>query len=166
MTEETSAVKHKVFAPYYLDRGFFIRQNIMKKFLTFAFAVIVALTATLFVACKKEPLVIKESDTYVVIKVETDKIDLTLANYMASLQEYQNMFAINDGMVTSINGIENASDWSACWMLYTDDYSEDCSNASYGTIEYKQKIYNSSMWGAEKLVVKNSCTYIWIYQTF
>ncbi len=166
MTEETSAVKHKVFAPYYLDRGFFIRQNIMKKFLTIALTIVLALTATLFVACKKEPLVVKESDTYVVIKVETDKTDLTLANYMASLVEYQNMFQIINGMVTSINGIENAADWSACWMLYTDDYSEDCSNAGYGTIEYKEKIYNASSWGAEKLVVKNGCTYIWIYQTF
>lgn len=138
----------------------------MKKFLTIALTIVLALTATLFIACKKEPLVVKESDTYVVIKVETDKTDLTLANYMASLEEYQNMFQIINGMVTSINGIENAADWSACWMLYTDDYSEDCSNAGYGTIEYKEKIYNSSSLGAEKLVVKNGCTYIWIYQTF
>ena len=138
----------------------------MKKFLTIALTIVLALTATLFVACKKEPLVVKESDTYVAIKVETDKTDLTLANYMASLVEYQNMFQIINGMVTSINGIENAADWSACWMLYTDDYSEDCSNAGYGTIEYKEKIYNSSSLGAEKLVVKNGCTYIWIYQTF
>ena len=166
MTEETSAVKHKVFAPYYLDRGFFIRQNIMKKFLTIALTIVLALTATLFVACKKEPLVVKESDTCVVIKVETDKTDLTLANYMASLEDYADMFVIENGMVVSINGIENAADWSACWMLYTDDSSEDCSNAGYGTIEYKEKIYNASSWGAEKLVVKNGCTYIWIYQTF
>ena len=138
----------------------------MKKFLTFALTIVVVLTATLFMACKKEPLVIKESDTYVVINVETTKTDLTLASYMASLEEYQNMFVIDNGMVTSINGIQNAPDYSSCWMLYTDDYSEDCSNAGYGTVEYKGKTFNSSMWGAESLIVKNGCSYIWIYVTF
>ena len=49
----------------------------MKKFLTLALTLMVMLTATLFTACKKEPLVVSESDTYVIVKVETDKTDLT-----------------------------------------------------------------------------------------
>ncbi len=117
-------------------------------------------------ACKKEPLVIKESDTYVVIKVETTKTDLTLADYMAGLEEYKDMFVISNGMVVSINGIKNAIDFSSCWMLYTDDYREGFSNAMWGTIEYKEKVYNSAAYGAESLVVIDGATYIWVYKSF
>ncbi len=137
----------------------------MKKLLTLALTLLLTLTLALITACEKEPLVIKESDKYVVIKVETDKTDLTLANYMASLEEYKNMFTIKNGMVTAINGIENATDWSACWMLYTDDYSEKNSTSAF-TIEYKDKTYNSANYGAESLIVKDGCSYIWIYQSF
>ena len=138
----------------------------MKKFLSLVLALTLALTVAVLTACTKDPLVIKESDTYVVIKVETTKTDLTLANYMASLDEYKDMFVIESGMVKSINGIENAADWSACWMLYTDDYREEFSNSAWGTVIYKDKTYNSAAYGAESLIVKNGCTYIWIYQTF
>ena len=138
----------------------------MKKFLTLALTLMVMLTATLFTACKKEPLIVSESDTYVIVKVETDKTDLTLANYMASLEDYADMFVIENGMVVSINGIENAADWSACWMIYTNDYSEDCSNAAWGTLEHNGETFNSASFGAESLIVKNGCSYIFIYQTF
>lgn len=138
----------------------------MKKFLTLLLTLTVIVTASVFTACKKEPLVIKESDTYVVINVETDETDLTLASYMASLSEYKDMFVINNGMVVSINGIENASDWSACWMIYTDDYREDFSNSAWGTIVYKEKTYNSAAFGAESQIVKDGCSYIFVYQTF
>ena len=138
----------------------------MKKFLSLCVAVMVMLTASLFTACKKEPLVINESDTFVIVSVETNRADLTLANYMASLQEYKDEFEIKNGMVVSINGIKNASDYSACWMLYTNDYSEDISNSVWGTVEYKGVIYNSSAYGAESLVVKNGYKYIWVYETF
>lgn len=138
----------------------------MKKFLSLVLALTLALSVAVLTACTKDPLVIKESDTYVVIKVETDKTDLTLASYMASLEEYKDMFVIKNGMVVSINGIENASDWSACWMIYTDDYREEFSNSAWGTIIYKDKTYNSTAFGAEKQIVKNDCTYIFVYQTF
>lgn len=138
----------------------------MKKFLTLLLTLTVIVTASVFTACKKEPLVIKESDTYVVINVETSKTDLTLAEYMASLDEYKDMFVIKNGMVVSINGIENASDWSACWMIYTDDYREEFSNSAWGTIVYKEKTYNSTAFGAESQIVKDGCSYIFVYQTF
>ena len=138
----------------------------MKKLFTLLLTLMVALTCTLISACKKEPLVVKESDTYVVINVENATENQTLAGYMLSLTEYQDMFVIENGMVTSINGIQNAADWSACWMLYTDDYSEDCSNAAWGTVVYDGKTYNSAALGAESLIVKNGCSYIWIYQSF
>ena len=138
----------------------------MKKFLTLLLTLTVIVTASVFTACKKEPLVIKESDTYVVIKVETDKTDLTLASYMSSLSEYKDMFVINNGMVVSINGIENAKDYSACWMIYTDDYREEFSNSAWGTIVYIEKTYNSTAFGAESQIVKDGCSYIFVYQTF
>lgn len=114
-------------------------------------------------ACNKDPLVINESDTFVVVKVETDKTDLTLSQYMQSLTEYNENFEIVDGMVVSINGIKNASDWSNCWMLYTDD----AENSSMGySVEYKGKKYGSAIYGAESLIVKDGCLYIWVYQSF
>lgn len=115
-------------------------------------------------ACKKDPLVINESDTFVVVKAETDKTDLTLSQYMQSLTEYNENFEIVDGMVVSINGIENASDWSSCWMLYTSDV--DNANTGWGTIEYKSSVYGSAIYGAESLIVKDGCLYIWVYQSF
>ena len=138
----------------------------MKKFLSLALTLMVMLTVTLISACKKEPLVIKDGDTFVLIKVETDKTNLTLVKYMEGLEEYSDMFVIENGMVVSINGIENASDWSACWMLYTNDYSEDCSNAGWGTLDYEGETYNSAALGAESLIVKNGYNYIWVYQSF
>lgn len=138
----------------------------MKKFLTLALTVIVMLTATLISACKKEPLVIKESDTYVIVKVETSETNLTLAKYMESLSEYKDMFVIENGMVVSINGIKNADDWSACWMIYTNDYSEEASNAAWGTLIYNEETFNSAALGAESLIVKDGCSYIFNYQTF
>lgn len=114
-------------------------------------------------ACNKDPLVINESDTFVVVKVETDKTDLTLSQYMQSLTEYNENFEIVDGMVVSINGIKNASDWSSCWMLYTSDV--DNANTGWGKIEYKGSVYGSAILGAESLIVKDGCLYIWVYQS-
>ena len=136
----------------------------MKKLLTLALTFLLTLTLALVTACENEPLVIKESDEFVVVKVETDKTDLTLANYMASLEEYKDMFTIENGMVVSINGIKNASDWSACWMLYTDD--AEFSNADWGVVVVDGVTYYSATLGAESLVVKGGCTYIWQAQTF
>ena len=121
------------------------------------------LLAFCLASCKKPPVVVSESDTYVVINVQNASEGQTLAGYMASLTEYANMFTIESGMVTSINGISNAPDWSACWMLYTDD--AEVSDTAY-SIEYKGKVYGSALKGAETLVVKNSKTYIWVYTTF
>ena len=138
----------------------------MKKILTLCMVIVAMLTASFFTACKKEPLVIKDSDTFVIINVETTKTDLTLSEYMSSLQEYKDMFVINNGMVVSINGIKNASNYSSCWMIYTNDYSEDVSNSAWGTVNYKGEVFNSSAYGADSLIVKNGYSYIFVYQTF
>ena len=123
-----------------------------------------------FVGCfQKEPVVLKETDTYIVITVSNEQMsitdDTTLVEYMYSLQEDGELdFAMSNGMVSSVNGIENASDWSSCWMLYTSD--ADNANTAWGEVEYKGKVYGSAIVGADSLVVKADCLYIWIYQSF
>ena len=121
------------------------------------------LLAFSFASCKKAPVVINESDDYVVINVSGATQNQSLASFMASLEEYANIFTIEDGMVVSINGLSNAPDWSACWMLYTND--EEFSDTSY-SIEYQGNVYGSALFGAESLIVKNGKTYIWVYLTF
>ena len=134
-------------------------------YLVASFALIFSLASCF----QKPPLVIKESDTYIVLTVSDEQMplsnDTTLVEYMQSLKEDGKLdFEVSGGMITSINGIENPADWSACWMLYTDDTEN--SNTEWGTVEYKEKTYGSSMWGGETLKVKNGCVYIWVYQSF
>ncbi len=133
----------------------------MKKLLLTTILIVIALFT--FTACKPEskPLVISESDEFVVINCETDQNDLTLAEYMNGLSD---IFVIENGMVIAINNLQNAPDWSFVWMLYTDD--SELSNTAWGTIEYNGKIYASAVLGAETLTVKNGKTYIWVYKAF
>ena len=132
----------------------------MKKFTTIL-ATLMLLLSLALVGCKKAPIIVKESDDYVVITATSVEENTTLAEYMQ--QSNSDMFVIENGMVVSINGLSNAQDWSACWMLYTDD--ADVSDTAY-SIEYTGKIYGSALYGAESLTVKSGKTYIWIYQTF
>lgn len=136
----------------------------------FGLLVCVALSIATCVACtpEKEPLVLKESDTFIVVKAdESVGENETLANYMLKLKERGDAvvdFEIADGMVKSINGIANAADWSSCWMLYTSDTEN--ANDAWGTAEYDSKLYGSAILGAESLKVKAGEIYIWVYQTF
>ena len=89
----------------------------------------------------------------------------TLIDYMLSLKEDGKLeFEMTDGMITSINGIENPADWSSCWMIYTSD--SEYANEEWGTIDYNGKIYSSAILGAEYLPIKNGCLYIWVFQSF
>ena len=143
----------------------------MKK-LFFKFTAYLVLSFTLVFALggcfQKPPLVIKESDTYIVITVSDEQMslsnDTTLVAYMQSLKEDGQLeFELQNGMITSINGIENAADWSNCWMLYTSD--ADNANTALGTVEYQLSVYGSSMYGAEELKIKDGYLYIWVYQS-
>jgi len=71
---------------------------------------------------------------------------------------------IKDGMVTSINGIDNPVDYSSCWMLYTSDTEN--ANSTWGTVEYEGVEYGSAISGAEKLKIKADQLYIWVFQSF
>lgn len=126
--------------------------------------------SVLLPGCKKsEPLVIKDSDTYIVIKTTAEsldgKTDMLLIDYMNALVEKGELTCtIADGMITSINGIENPADFSSCWMLYTSDAEN--ANASWGTVEYEGVEYGSAISGAETLKIKPDQLYIWVYKSF
>ena len=71
---------------------------------------------------------------------------------------------IENGMITSINGIDNPADFSSCWMLYTSD--EEISNVAWGTVEYEGKEYASAVSGAEALKINPDQLYIWVFKSF
>ena len=131
--------------------------------------ILVILAGSLLTGCKSEPLVIKDSDTYLVIKATEESIggktDMKLIDYMSQLVDSGELTcAISDGMVTSINGIENPADFSSCWMLYTSDTEN--ANSAWGTVEYEGTEYGSAISGAETLPVKAGQLYIWVFQSF
>lgn len=129
-------------------------------------AVLLCVTALLFsfTACgNNEPV------DDVVIIVSSEKIDITdkttLLDYMNALKEGGELeFELSDGMVTSINGVANTADYSSCWMLYSGD--ADQANTAWGTVDYDGNVYGSAVLGAEALVIKEGCVYIWSYVTF
>ena len=126
-------------------------------------------SAMLLSACRSEPLVIKDSDTYIVVKTTQeamgDNADMLLIDYMKTLKDKGELdFEIENGMITSINGIANPADYSSCWMLYTSD--EANSNAAWGTVQYQGKEYGSAVSGAETLKVKADQLYIWVFKSF
>ena len=141
----------------------------MKKFLTNTLALCLAILAFMVLGCSKERFVLKETDTFIVITVSPKQMQIaentTLIDYMQSLKADGALnFELTSGMISSINGIENPADWSSCWMLYTDDTEN--ANAAWGEVEYQEKIYGSSIFGAEELKIKDGCVYIWVYQAF
>ncbi len=141
----------------------------MRKILSVALAVMLLACSLLLTGCKSEPLVIKDSDTCIVIKPTAesmgDSTDMVLIDYMNKLIESGELTCtIANGMVTSINGIENPADFSSCWMLYTSDAEN--SNTAWGTVEYDGKEYGSAISGAETLKIKPGQLYIWVFQSF
>lgn len=131
--------------------------------------VILLLVSVMLTGCKSEPLVIKDSDTCIVIKTTPEVLegneDMVLIDYMNQLvQKGELTCTIKDGMVTSINGIDNPVDYSSCWMLYTSDTEN--ANSTWGTVEYEGVEYGSAISGAEKLKIKADQLYIWVFQSF
>ena len=115
--------------------------------------------------CGSQPVVIKDSDTCIVIHVPEDADEMLLIDYMNLLKENGELsFEVQSGMVSTINGVENAADFSSCWMLYTSD--ADFSNSAWGTVEYDGTEYGSAIVGAEVLTVKPGQLYIWAFMSF
>ena len=140
-----------------------------KKVLILVLALTLLVSCVLLSGCKKEPLVIKDSETCIVIKPTEesmgDKTDMVLIDYMNKLvEDGQMVCSISDGMVTSINGIDNPADYSSCWMLFTSDAEN--SNTAWGTVVYDGAEYGSAISGAETLKIKPGQLYIWVFQSF
>ena len=114
---------------------------------------------TYYVVSEEDCVKIIVDKDYMVLNNDTKLID-----YMQALkQDGVFDFTIVDGMVTAINGKENATDFTSCWMLYTDD--ADTSNTAWGTIELDGKTYASAISGAEDLIIKDGTAYVWTYVT-
>ena len=144
-------------------------KNASRKLLSCLLVVLLLLTGILLTGCHSEPLVIKDSDTYIVIKATQEaiagKTDMLLIDYMQQLKDKGELeFEVANGMITSINGIANPADYSSCWMLYTSD--EANANAAWGTVDYQGKLYGSAVSGAETLKIKADQLYIWVYKSF
>lgn len=139
------------------------------KIISLVLAIMLLACTVLLSGCKSEPLVIKDSETCIVIKTTQeamgDKNDMLLIDYMNKLADEEKMTCkISNGMVTSINGIDNPADFSSCWMLYTSD--EENANTAWGTVQYDGKEYGSAVSGAEALKIKPDQLYIWVFQSF
>ncbi len=138
----------------------------MKKFFALIASFIAVFACCFAVACKngKEP--VKADENTVVITATDSSFDFngqTLKVYMDHLQEKEKLtYSISNGMVTAINGKSNTT--NSYWMLYTNDTEN--SNDAWGTLEYEDNIYGSATGGAETIVIKEDCIYIWAYQTF
>lgn len=137
----------------------------MKKFST-AFATILTIFVCCFVAaCKsKEPIKVDENTVIITASDADFNFDnKTLKEYMDYLQDNQKFtYSISNGMITTINGKSNTT--NSYWMLYTSDSEK--ANKEWGTFKYEDSIYGSAILGAEALIVKENCIYIWAYQTF
>ena len=139
----------------------------MKKLLKSASALTLLLVlligALAMSSCKKDPLVIYDSDTTIVIRCEESDGETTLMDYMNELKaEGEIEFTVKDGMITSINGIANPADFSSCWMLYTSD--AEMANSAWGTVLYSNAEYGSAILGAESLKIKADNIYIWVFK--
>ena len=144
-------------------------KKISQKILSCLLAMLLLAGSLLLTGCQSEPLVIKDSDTYIVIKTTQEAMgkdaDMVLMDYMLKLKEKGELeFEIQNGMITSINGIANPADYSSCWMLYTSD--EENANSAWGVVEYQGKQYGSAIAGAETLKIKADQIYIWVYKSF
>ena len=146
----------------------------MKKLMALVLALICAL---MFAACDLSLLMgllgtgksvaeVEKTEHMVVITVKEAEDGVTLLSVMENLQmEGKLTYTCGaDGMVTAIEGKENAADWSACWMLYTSD--AELANTDWGTVEYNGETYGSAIVGAGALEVIEGGIYIWSYHSF
>jgi hypothetical protein len=164
--------------PYHFSGGKTMK-NTMKKALSLLLVMVIA-CAVILPGCQSDKLVIETpesnpetnlviTDDHVIIKITQEALngatEMTLMDYMNILKDNGELeFKVSDGMITSVNGIDNPADYSSCWMLYTSD--ADNANKAWGVVEYEGNEYGSAISGAETLVIKADQLYIWVYKSF
>ena len=105
---------------------------------------------------------VQVTETEIAIVVESVEGDAKLIDAMKALQEEGKLsFTTNgQGLIQSINGKENAADWSQYWTLYISD--AELSDITYG-IEWNGQQLGFSNFGAEALPIVEGGVYVWSY---
>jgi hypothetical protein len=109
---------------------------------------------------------VENGENRVVISVTETDGKCTMLDCMEKLAETEADFsyAFSGGMVTQVNGVQNAADYSKCWMVYTSD--SEMANAAWGTIDYNGATLGSAVVGADALTVITGEIYVLEYVTF
>jgi len=111
---------------------------------------------------------VTKGENYVIINADADYYSInktTLSSYMEQLKSDGVIdYTVSDGMLSSLNGVSNAQDWSNCWMLYSND--PDVVNTTYGTYDIDGVTYTSAAVGMDILPIKDGYKYVWIYISF
>ena len=124
-------------------------------------AVLALFSLVALAGCKKSPVTADENT--VVIRATAEQDGMTLLAVMEELQAAGELsFTVSDGMVVELNGTKQTP--SSYWMLYTSD--EESANEQWGTFEYEGEVLGSAVSGAESLIVKEGCLYIWAFENF
>ena len=142
-----------------------------RKIISFFFLFVTALgfsSCALFKPASEASMLVeltRESEHMLVIHVKEPSSGATVLDAMERLKESELLEYETAGtMIVSIDGVANAADYSACWMLYTSD--EECANEEWGAVEYDSQTYGSAVLGADALQLTDGELYIWVYETF
>ena len=137
---------------------------------------VLSLVLVLLVLClcacgakEKEPMVLTESENFIVIKPTNDLSGTPLIDVMKNAKSSgQFDFTYEDtqygAMIKTINGVGDPTDNTKAWMLYTSDTEH--ANTAWGQVEYQSNVYGSATLGASALNVIENGIYIWVYQSF
>lgn len=108
---------------------------------------------------------VEKEEGFVAITITQMDGEAMLSDVMEQLQaEGKLSFGLDaTGMLTQLEGVQNAADWSACWMLYTSD--AELANMSYAK-EWKGATYGSAVVGVTQLPAAEGFVYLWSYDTF
>lgn len=132
-----------------------------KKVVSLVSLVLAALALLALAGCHTSSVTAGENT--VVIQASAEHSGKTLLSVMEELQTAGELsFTVSDGMVVELNGTKQTP--SSYWMLYTSD--EESANEQWGTFEYEGEVLGSAVSGAQSLIVKEGCLYIWAFENF
>ena len=110
------------------------------------------------------------SEELVVFVAEDISGDMSWRDYFDGLREEGIItYSMDGSMLAELNGVSNASDYSSCWMLYSDLTELDgeiYGNAEWGTYDYDGRQLVSCAYGLELMPVIEGYAYAAVYVTF
>lgn len=139
----------------------------MKKFLKSLCVAILIISAICMCSCKET----QSESNYVypvVIVADSGVCEITstttLGKYMQKLQISGCIdYVSNNGMYEGFLNKNNDATTNTYWMLYTDD--AEFGDETWGVFDYGNKKLLSATVGADQLIVKQGCYYVWVYKT-